>query len=301
MPDLDALHLLRSVGRLGSLGAAAAEHGISQPAASSRIRYMERLVGLPLLVRGARGSALTEEGTLLAGWARDLLLHAAVIDEALAALRFDHETSLRIAASTTIAEHLLPAWLAEARARASAAVVVQVLNSRRVMDVVLAGRADLGFVVAPNARHGLSSRVVATDHLVVVVGRDHAWAVRREPVGDRELARTPLLHREVGSGTRESVEAALAHVAPLAGAAWEATSTCDLLVAAARGLAPAVVSELALGCELDDGRLVRVQTTGVRLRRELRAVWPLGQPLGRAQRDFLAVTTPRLGHASRLS
>lgn len=289
MPDLGALHLLLSVERLGSLGAAALEHGISQPAASSRIRYMERLVGLPLLVRGARGSVLTADGTLLAAWAQGLLAHAAVVDASLAALRRVHETRLRIAASTTIAHHLLPTWVAAARTRTSAVISVDVLNSSRVMGAVLTGQADLGFIEAPGTRHGLADRVVATDQLVLVVGRDHPWARRRRPVGDRELAETRLVHREVGSGTRETLEAALSHLAPLPPAAWETSSTPALLDAVARGRAPAVLSRLVVESDVDRGRLVQVPTTGLRLGRQLRAVWPLGQPLARAQRDFLSI------------
>lgn len=45
MPDLRALELLVVVARTGSLSAAAAELGITQQAASSRIRMAEALVG----------------------------------------------------------------------------------------------------------------------------------------------------------------------------------------------------------------------------------------------------------------
>lgn len=45
VPDLGALELLLAVARLGSLGRAARARGISQPAASSRIRSMERQLG----------------------------------------------------------------------------------------------------------------------------------------------------------------------------------------------------------------------------------------------------------------
>ncbi|MER5821197.1 LysR family transcriptional regulator, partial [Streptomyces mirabilis] len=49
VPDLGALELLLAVARLGSLGRAARELGITQPAASSRIRSMERQLGVALV------------------------------------------------------------------------------------------------------------------------------------------------------------------------------------------------------------------------------------------------------------
>lgn len=106
--------------------------------------------------------------------------------------------------------------MAAARTRTSAVISVDVLNSTRVMGAVLTDQADLGFIEAPGTRHGLADRVVATDQLILVVGRDHPWARRRRSVGDRELADTRLVHREVGSGTRETLEVALSHLAPLA-------------------------------------------------------------------------------------
>ena len=70
VPDLGALELLLAVARLGSLGAAARELGITQPAASSRVRSMERQLGVALVDRSPRGSRLTDAGALVTDWAR---------------------------------------------------------------------------------------------------------------------------------------------------------------------------------------------------------------------------------------
>src|SRR5271165_6155111 len=67
--DLTGFDLLLSVTRTGSIGRAAAEHGISQPAASARMRLLEAQLGLALIERSPRGSRLTSAGALVAGWA----------------------------------------------------------------------------------------------------------------------------------------------------------------------------------------------------------------------------------------
>ena len=64
--DLTGFDLLLSVARAGSIGRAAAEHGISQPAASARVRLLEGQLGLALVERSPRGSKLTPAGTLRA-------------------------------------------------------------------------------------------------------------------------------------------------------------------------------------------------------------------------------------------
>jgi molybdate transport repressor ModE-like protein len=80
VPDLDALELLLEVAQTGSLNRAAQQAGVSQQAASARIRSMEAQTGVPLVHRSARGSRLTAEGTVIAEWAARLLDVAAQMD-----------------------------------------------------------------------------------------------------------------------------------------------------------------------------------------------------------------------------
>ena len=56
-PELAALDLLRSVVALGSLSRAVEAHGITQPSASSRIRTLERQLGVTVLARSPTGRA----------------------------------------------------------------------------------------------------------------------------------------------------------------------------------------------------------------------------------------------------
>ena len=84
LPPLSALELLVDVARTSSIGAAARTHGISQQAASERLRSIEAQVGLSLVVRGPRGSSLTPAGTVMVEWAARLLDVAGEIDAASA-------------------------------------------------------------------------------------------------------------------------------------------------------------------------------------------------------------------------
>lgn len=68
---------------------------------------------------------------------------------------------------------------------------------------------DLGFVESFTVSRHLASRRVATDHLVVVVPRTHPWSRRGRPLTAAELAATPMVVWEPGSGTRETMDAAL--------------------------------------------------------------------------------------------
>ncbi|MGW1144284.1 LysR family transcriptional regulator [Streptomyces sp. NPDC002454] len=291
VPDLGALELLLAVARLGSLGRAARELGITQPAASGRIRAMERLLGVTLVDRSPRGSRLTEAGALVTDWARRVVEAAEAFDAGTQALRGRRDSRLRVAASMTIAEYLLPGWLIALRTqRPDTAVSLLAGNSTAVAERLLSGTADLGFVEGVGVPPGLDTAVIAHDRLVVVVPPAHPWARRRRPVSAAELAGTPLILREEGSGTRQVLVAALGELArPLI----ELSSTTAVKAAAVGGAGPAVLSELAVGEELAARRLVAVPLRDVTLTRALRAAWPTGpRPTGPA-RDLLALTRSR--------
>ncbi len=291
VPDLGALELLLAVARLGSLGAAARELGITQPAASSRIRSMERQLGLALVDRSPRGSRLTDAGALVTDWARRVVEAAEAFDAGAQALRDRRDSRLRVAASMTIAEYLLPGWLIALRARRpDTAVSLLAGNSAMVAERLLNDAADLGFVEGLSVPSGLDSAVIAHDRLILVTAPGHPWARRRRPLDAAELAATPLILREKGSGTRQVLDAALGGLArPLI----ELSSTTAVKASAVSGAGPAVLSELAVGEELSLRRLVNVPVQGVALRRDLRAVWPTGhRPTGPA-RDLLSLTRCR--------
>ncbi|MDQ1724582.1 MAG: hypothetical protein QOG52_1610 [Frankiaceae bacterium] len=290
VPDLDSLELLLAVATEGSLGRAGAVRGISQPAASARIRRMEGSLGFPLLHRTARGSTLTPAGALVAHWARDVIAAAAVLDAGIGSLREDAAGRLRIAASLTIAEHLLPHWLVRLSAgQPGIAVSLSAVNSDEVARQVLHDEVDLGFVEGPTPPSGLSGKVIGEDRLVVVVPPGHPWTRRRKALTSAELATTRLVHREPGSGTRTAFEVALAAFAPLPTPLLELGSTTAVRSAVAAGAGPAVLSDLAVRDDVANHRLVEVAVSDLDLRRRLRAVWPAGQRPSGPARDLLAV------------
>ncbi|MFD6326586.1 LysR family transcriptional regulator [Streptomyces sp. NPDC058442] len=288
VPDLGALELLLAVARIGSLGGAARELGITQPAASSRVRSMERQLGVALVDRSPRGSRLTDAGALVTDWARRIVAAAEAFDAGAQALRDRRDSRLRVAASMTIAEYLLPGWLLALRSqRPDTAVSLLAGNSASVAERLLSDEADVGFVEGVTVPSGLDSAVIAHDRLIVVTAPTHAWARRRRPLATEELATTPLILREKGSGTRQVLDTALGGLArPLI----ELSSTTAVKAAAVSGAGPAVLSELAVGEELAMRRLTRIPVHGIALARDLRAVWPTGhRPTGPA-RDLLTLT-----------
>jgi DNA-binding transcriptional LysR family regulator len=303
-PALDALEVLLAVARTGSLHAASVEVGVSQQAVSARVASIEAQTGLALVTRTPRGSSLTPAGVVVAEWVARLLEVAGEVDAGLASLRDDRRTKLRVSASLTIAEQLLPGWLvdlstdAARRGNLPPEIVLQARNSETVTADVRDGAADLGFIEGPTAPRGLRSRSVGRDRLLIVVRPDHPWARRQTPVTAAEVAGTALVTREEGSGTRNVLDVAL-RAALGAGAVSTPpvltfSTSSAVRAAVMAGAGPAVLSELAVRDDLSAGRLRTVQVEALRLERTLRAIWSGGSsvPAG-AARDLVSLAGRR--------
>ncbi len=155
------------------------------------LRRLESQLGVDLLHRGARGSTLTTAGALIADWAREVVDAEQRLVTAAAALRRPGRPSLAIAASQTIAEELLPRWLAQLRAEMPGVeVALTVANSTEVGRLVSSGDV-LGFVESTTLPDTLTAACqtahVGQDRLVVVTSPDHPWARRTRPVSLDEL------------------------------------------------------------------------------------------------------------------
>jgi DNA-binding transcriptional LysR family regulator len=275
--DLPALDLLLSVAETGSVGRAARRHGISQPTASERLAKLERRLGVPLLVRSRRGSLLTPAGQAVVVWTQQVVDAAHTLADGVRTLRDDRQARLRVAASLTVAEYMLPAWLLTLRrTHPDLEISAQVANSQGVCEAVRGGAADLGFVESPDIPADLSSRRVGSDRIALVVSASYPLA----ELSPADLPAQPLLLREPGSGTRNTFLNAVGDV-PLPHAT-SLGSTTTILATVRAGGGIGVVSARATDALVRSGELVEVRVRGLSLVRPLHAVWLGAVPSGLA-------------------
>lgn len=293
-PDLAALRALVFVAEEGSISAAAHRLGVSQQAVSLRIRSLESDLHVRLLARSPRGSHLTPSGEVVVGWAATLLAAANEFSGAMDSLRTNQSKTLSVAASLTIAEHLLPEWIARWRSRLGDDGPVATLtaaNSRAVIEAVNEGTADLGFIETPAIPTDLSTLTVGVDSIEVVTSLNHPWA-RIPAISLAELAKTPLILREEGSGTRDALETALEQEGhPLtAEPAAVISTTLGIRSAVMANLAPGALSSLAVSEDVRLGRLARVRVRGLEIKRPLTAIWVGRSPTASAAGFLEAVS-----------
>jgi DNA-binding transcriptional LysR family regulator len=216
------------------------------------------------------------------------------LGQSLRSLRPSASAVLAVAASQTIAEHFLPRWTAAFQDRAGAGASLRLAsgNSAFVVDQVRRGESVIGLIETPEIPSDLSSAPIRDDSLVVVVSPRHPWAAGMEPLTARELAATPLVVREAGSGTRRTLELALEAARPgqpLADPAAVLSTTSAIRAAVAAGVAPAVVSLATVEDDLARGLLRRIPVGDLPLTRPLTALWRRGFPLPALAEDLFAV------------
>jgi len=269
-PEIAELRAFCAAVDLGSIGKAARLLRVSQPGLSKRLKALEALSGSRLLERSTRGVAPTAAGRELHEAAKRLLAEAEAVEALMSGLGAEH-SPVRIAASPTIAECVLPAMLAELEKRHEGHLSVELstANSRAARALVLEGRAELGVVAEDSSPSGsgLEESPFCEDEIVVVVPESHRWA-QAEAVDPAELERTSMIMRDPGASSRQIVADALkplgfALAPPLA----EIGSTAAAISAAISECAPALLSSMATFLPAEEG-LTKLRIAGLSLDRK---------------------------------
>ncbi len=282
------LKVFRAVAEAMSFRKAAEALHLSQPAVSQQIRALEEEAGVQLFDRAGgngRGSqvALTEAGTILLQYAHRAAALIAEAEKKIAELNLEVSGELKLGASTTVAQYLLPRILGSFLKQYPHVRLSMVSgNTEEIAEAVAEGRVAFGMIEGPPMRRDLKTEPMAPDELVLIVNPMHEWTQRRTPVPLSELHTVPLLMRERGSGSRRVVERALKTIGvtqKTLNVVMELDSTEAILSGVEAGLGVGFVSRWAAARALHLGTLKIVKVAGVKIVREFRFVWPAGAEL----------------------
>jgi LysR family transcriptional regulator, transcriptional activator of the cysJI operon len=252
---------------------------LTQPAVTMQVKNLEDELRLRLFDRTGQRLALTPAGVVLRDYAMRVAALCTEAEEHLAALRGETVGRLALAASTTIAQYLLPA-IAGAFIREHPGVELDIMsaNTAGAVAALVEGRVRLALIEGPAGRSDVKTEPFIEDRLPLIAPPGHEWAEAGviDPV---KLANAPLIMRERGSGTRDVVERAL-RKAGLAlkklRVVMELDSTEAVKSAVRAGLGVGFVSEWALSRELALGMLKEVAVKNMEIRRDFLFVYPRG-------------------------
>lgn len=276
---LRQLLIFTAVADTGSTTAGGLQVALSQSATSGALNELEALLGARLFDRVGKRLVLNDTGRAVLPAARALLDGAQGIENQFGIgtsiddgkkSRPGIATRLRVGASTTIGNYLLPALIAgHLRTSPATGIDVTIGNTSDIAAAVARLEVDVGLIEGPCHEPELRARPWLEDELVIVCAASHPLV--RDDLGARiglkALRQQRWLLREPGSGTREAVEhALLPHLHQ-----WEHPmqlgSTEAIKQAAAQGLGLTCVSLCAVQDLLTLRRLVLVNSTLPRLTR----------------------------------
>ncbi|HEU5323196.1 MAG TPA: selenium metabolism-associated LysR family transcriptional regulator [Methylomirabilota bacterium] len=269
--DLRRLEIFAKVAELGSFSRAAEALFLTQPTVSEHIRALEEEVGLQLLDRLGRGTTPTRAGQLLLGYARRMLALAREAQQAIDQFQGRMSGELVVGGSTIPGEYVLPELVGAFKTKyPDISIALLVSDSHQINEWVDEGRVEVGVVGARPTQRALEARPLMADELVIVLPAGHAWAGRRT-VTLEELRGEHVIVRERGSGTRETLERALAEQGLDLSAlrvAGEMGSTQAIKQAVRAGVGISLVSRRAVTDECRTGLLAYATVEGLRMTRE---------------------------------
>lgn len=282
--NLRQLEVFLATARGGSTRAAADRIARSQSAASTSLAELEAALGVELFDRIGRRLLLNENGRALLPKAQALVEQAA---EVQALFTDEHAAPLRVAASFTIGEYLLPSLVSQwTQLHPKSQIHLRIGNTSEVIAAVAALDVDIGFVEGSQTHADLVVRPWLDDEMVILAAPGHPLANRRATT--RQLADATWVLREHGSGTRQITDEWLLKNLGQVRVGFELGSTEAIkrVVAASDGLG--CLSRYAVEQSVADGHLVELQTRLPRASRQLAIVLHREKRLGRATTDFLA-------------
>ncbi|MFJ6579218.1 transcriptional regulator CynR [Streptomyces sp. NPDC091368] len=187
-PELRHLRYLLAVAEHASFTRAAEELRVAQPTLSQQIKQLEKALGAQLLDRTGRTVRLTDAGETYARHARRALRDLAAGERAVLDVRDLSRGHLRLAVTPTFTAYLTGPLVAAFHTRhPGIGVEVRELPQDRIEAELLADRLDLGIAFHDEHLAGIEATELFTETLGLVVGPEHPFAGRIEPVSADEL------------------------------------------------------------------------------------------------------------------
>ena len=262
---LRQLEVFAEVLKSGSTTQASVMLALSQSAVSAALTDLEGQLGVQLFDRVGKRLVVNEHGRLLYPRALALLEQTIEIEQ----LFREDNGAIRVYASSTIGNYILPAMIARYRQDfPDLPLELSVGNSQDVINAVLDFRVDIGLIEGPCHSTEIFSEPWLEDELVVFAAPSSP--LTKGPVTLDQLAASPWILRERGSGTRELVDYLLLSHLPRFQMAMELGNSEAIKHAVRHGLGISCLSRRVIAEQLQAGTLSEVP---VPLPRLVRTLW----------------------------
>ncbi len=282
---LRQLSVFVAVAQTGSTTGAAQRLAMSQSAVSSALSELEHSLSEQLFDRRGKKLFLNDFGRMLLPQVRALFDQV----DSIANAGKGSSVSLRVAASTTISNYVLPPLLARFHTRDTPGGTVNLLvgNTHTVLDAVRDFDADLGLIEGSCTGDEFTVEHWMDDELLVVTSPATPLAKAGAP-GHAALREADWLVREHDSGTREVLDAQIAGILGPVHIALELSNSEAIRRTVMAGYGICCLSSHVVGPDVAAGALVNIGGSLPPLRRPFSIVLHKDKRPTRGLNSFLA-------------
>lgn len=285
--SVDALHVFTTVVEQKNFSKAAEVLYISQPAVSMQIRNLENELGSKLILRSSKNLTLTQSGEILYTKAKQILTLYEEAKHEINHLKDEVSGTLKIGASFTIGEYVLPAILGEYTSQyPNVDIDVSIANTEEILSDVRNG-LTLGLVEGDVAGNDLTLTPFITDEMVLIVPNSHPLAKQRLIRDSEDLQNQTWILREPGSGTRAYTDALIQDFGLKVNRTLVFSSSQGVKEAVINGLGISLVSQLIIRKELEHHELTLLRIKGKKILRDFSIIQPRGLMESKAVETFI--------------
>lgn len=278
-----------TLARTGSFTQTARDLHLTQSAVSHSIKALEQDVGCRLLDRLGKRVVLTQAGEQLLHHATKILLEMEQAREAIAHLGKWGRGRLRLGASTTACQHLIPPVLREFKESFPEHVIsIEPGDTPALLAALLRHRVDLALSLEPENEPQLEFHHLFTDELVFLVGALHPWAVAGR-VEREEIPKQSYITYSKGSVTFRLTENYFRKESMVLNSVFELGSMEATKELVKLGLGICILAPWVAKKEIQEGSLVALPLGRRKLTRRWGILHWKGKALNLAEETFIGL------------
>lgn len=250
--------------KLNSISKASKELHLTQPGLSMQIQSLEKDLGVTLLTRSNKGVELTDAGMVVFDYANTILSMQDNIERDLESLK-TNKKDLLIGSCKAVGEYALPCSIyVYKQDHPDVNIHYSILNSEEVLTALINRTINIGILHGSYTKENVKSDKITSNRLLLVT----SLPLVKETISLDELTRLPLIFREEGSGTRETV---LRHLKPFniklkdLNIIYELNSMEAIKTSVISGKGISFIPELSIKRELKDGVLREIQIENIEI------------------------------------
>ena len=290
--NLKQLEAFVKIADTGSFSQAAKELFLTQPTISAHISSLEKELNSRLFVRNTKEVHLSENGSVLYNYAKQMLVLQQRIEDTFASKEAKEQQCITIAASTIPAQYLLPQILVAFNEKhPNQQFKVMEMDSAKVIEQVMNHTADVGFTGTTLDKKVCKHIPFYQDELIVITPNTEKYRALQKTEKDAYwIINEKLIMREEGSGTRKEAEKQLKRIG-LNSSKLHVIATMEnpeaIKKAVCSGMGITVISKLAAEKEIQRGDLLAFPVTSDGMKRDINVVYDRNLQPSRATERFV--------------